>query len=161
MIADAPYATEELVLTPATGAAAGCLAALVMLALVGVLWPVGPTLGTLARAALPDAWIQPGVAGELLGLGVHVVVGTLLGLLYATSQRAAPPAAMIITGVVFGVMLWVGARVVSGLAFGGMRPLIHSWGWFLSCIVFGLCLAVAAVFRQRFRPGRTPIVLKD
>ena len=161
MIADSPYQAEDLILTPRAGAVAGALASLVMVALAGLAQPAGSVLADVGRAMLPEAWIHPGWQGGLLGLSVQAAVGAVLGLLYASSQRQAPPAATLITGVVFGVMVWVGARVVSSFAFSGMRELIHSWVWFFSCLAYGAVLAAAAVLSRRFRPAASAVVLKD
>jgi hypothetical protein len=55
----------------------------------------------------------------------------------------------------------VGARIVTSVAFGGLRELLHSWFWFFSCLLFGITVAGAAALRQRVRPARPVVVLKD
>ena len=161
MVADSPYIAEDFILAPRRGAFAGVLASILMLAPAGLVWPVATILEGVGRAALPDLWIHPGGRGALLGFGVQVAVGAVLGLLYASSQRHAPPVATVITGLVFGVMIWVGARIVSSFAFSGVRGLIHSWIWFFSCLTYGAALGVMAVLRRRFRPAAHTVVLKD
>jgi len=161
MIADSPYEPEDLVLSPAAGALAGVGGVLVMLLVAALAGSPERVLLEVGRAVLPDGWVQPGWQGWLLGLGVHAAGGAVLGLLYASSQRPAPTPAMVLTGVAFGVMIWVGARIVTSFAFGGLRELLHSWLWFFSCLLFGITVAGAAAVRQRFRPARATLVLKD
>jgi hypothetical protein len=161
MITDAPYEAEDLVLTPAWGALAGVGGAFVMLLLAALVGSSESMLLAVGRAVLPEAWVQPGWQGWLLGLGVHLTGGAVLGLLHASSQRRAPTPAVVLTGVAFGVMIWVGARIVTSVAFGGLRELLHSWFWFFSCLLFGITVAGAAALRQRVRPARPVVVLKD
>jgi len=161
MIADSPYGAGDFTLAPRAGAVAGVLASILMLAPATLGGPVEAILEGVGRAVFPDLWIHPGGRGALLGLGVHVAVGAILGLLYASSQRHAPPGATFMTGLVFGVMIWVGARIVSSFAFSGVRELIHSWIWFSSCLAYGAALGVMAVLSQRVRPAAHTVVLKD
>lgn len=150
MIADAPYEYEESPLPALVGVGAGMLGAALMLSALRLLEPTtGVTVSTyLARVG---------------GLLVHEITGAVLGLLYAVSQKPVPVRGVIGVGVFYGLLIWVMGGVLGGLFLGGsVRAVLHSWPWLLSCLLFGLSLAGAAIMWKILQPGaRGRLVLRD
>jgi hypothetical protein len=157
VIADSPYLTGELALTPGGGALAGLVGGIVMVAAISVTQLHSPadTLRIIGRTL-------PGSAGfdaRLLAVAGGAIcggLGALLGLLYAVCQQRAPSGGLMCAGLFYGAMLWIGGGLVSNLPFlAGVRALVRSRSWLLACCAYGLTLAIAASISESRRPLET------
>lgn len=155
MISDSPYQTGELLLRPREGAIAGVAGSLLMLGVVRALDPspqglVFAWLDWMARVAVParaGAHVGP-------GLVVHGLVGAALGVLYAASQQRIPWRALLGIGAFYGLLLWIGGRVLLGWLFSTpVREVVHSWAWLAGASAYGITLAAAAVWAAVRRPA--------
>lgn len=149
MISDSPYEAGELALKPAAGIAAGILGGLVMLAIVQILGPIsgigiGDVLGAIGMALMPGSQVV------LVGMMLHLVTASVLGLMYSTSQQRIPASGLVGVGVMFGLVVWVFGGLVAGWLMGeGVREVLRSWSWLVACLGFGLTLAGMAVLAGR------------
>jgi hypothetical protein len=162
MVTDAPYEWPEAALPPLVAGLAGAVGAVVMLAVALIWHPVVAYLRGVALVVVPAGWLGGEGAAVAVGLGVQITVGILLGLAYGSSQHRAPRAALLASGVAFGVLLWVGGRILS--LWGSPPPVrqtVHSWTWLVSCVAYAQVLAAAAVVWQRFHPPAPRVVVKD
>jgi hypothetical protein len=94
-----------------------------------------------------------------LGGIIHLVISTLFGVLFASLvQRHAGPAAAVVFGVAFGVVVLV---LMTYLVLPTLDPVMRArvalvpGAWFLAHLLFGLGVATAPRFRRAFRapPG--------
>ena len=166
MISDSPYDTGDLVLKPVVGVTSGVGAALLMLLLIQVLYPVS---GLSSRSALAQigSVVAPSDATQsaliLTGLAVHLSIAGLLGLLYALSQRQIPYRGLVGVGLLFGFVVWVVSTLVTGWLFDeSLRTVLRSWPWLLASLLFGLVLASTAVWQVSQRQSQErPVVVRD
>lgn len=169
MISDSPYQLREPTLTPGAGILAGLLGGLAMFLVITV---AGPLSGLELKRVLflIGGLLSPKTAGHpadgslwMTGLIFHAALGSLCGLLYALCQLRAPTRGLIGVGVFYGFLLWITGNLVLVLFFGGAeRGVFHSWAWLLACVVYGLCLALASVWRaSRHRGEEKPAVPLD
>lgn len=168
MIADSPYPTGTLVLSPKAGALAGLVATIAMLLVLAVLWPwlnFSP-LHLLAQTGAmvlggspqPTNWSQ-----LLLGLALYLVGGMLLGLLYAACQQRIPPRGLLSVGIFYGFVIWVLSSVLLGAVLGeALRATIRSMPHLLADLCYGLVLALVAIWADKKHAVETgPITAKD
>jgi len=157
MVSDSPYRTSELLLPPLAGAAAGLVAAVPMLAVVSA---VAADSGAMAKMWL--GWLagvapyRPGESSPPLaaGLVVHVLIGAVLGILYAMSQQRVPPRVLAGIGLFYGLMLWIAGRLLLGWVLSTpVRDVVHTWSWLAGALTFGLALALAAAWAGARRPA--------
>ena len=168
MISDTPYQIGEPVLTPRAGMAAGLVAAMGMLAFVVVLQPVSglwlrDLLAQSGGIVLPaSATLEGNISALLTGAGLHVLLGALFGLLYAACQQRVPARGLIGVGLVYGFFLWLVGSLLIGSLFGeALRAMVRGWPWLLACLLYGLCLAIAALWVESRRPAGMTIVIPD
>ncbi len=142
MGADTPHQSSELLLTPLQGAVVGLVASFPML---GVVYVLEPGSGALARSWL--AWLG-GLVGQSplpVGLILHGLIGACLGALHAMSQERIPFTSLLGVGLFYGLVLWIGGRILFGWLFSTpVRDVVHSWRWLAGSLSFGLLLAAAA-----------------
>jgi hypothetical protein len=149
MAADSPHRSDEPLLTPSQGALVGAVAAFPMLAVV---FALEPGTGTTART-----WVQwlGGMAGQpslALGLIVHGLIGAVLGALYAMSQQRIPLGTLLGVGAFYGLLLWIGGRILLAWLFStGAAEVVRSRIWLAGSVSFGLMLALAAGIAGRRR----------
>jgi hypothetical protein len=152
MISDSPYQVKGLALPLKAGAVAGILGAATMLGVLAIVQPL---------SGLSPAWLLRQIGGIILqasnpsggdapvrlaGLSLHVLLGSLLGILYAASQQRIPAHGMLVVGIFYGLMLWVVGGLLAGSLFAGpLRAALRSWSWLLSNLMYGLCLATVAL----------------
>jgi hypothetical protein len=167
VIADAPYRTSEPLLTPREGALAGAAASLCMLAALSLLHRLaGPSatdlLVRIGQTTVPYG-NAVGAGSMLFAAGaVHALVGAVLGMLYAVSQDRAPAGTLIAVGFFYGVVVWVGSRVITGWIFGPVfRTALHSYTWLLACLLYGVLLGGMAAWVERRRPRDARVVPVD
>jgi hypothetical protein len=160
MISDSPYQFKGLALTVRAGAVAGVAGALIMVGVLAVLQPVSGlplswVLGRIGRVILPASVLSGGnTTAQWVGLGLQVVLGAVLGVLYATSQQRIPAPGMMAVGIFYGFLLWVVGSVLVGFLFEKtLRAALRSWPWLLACLVYGMSLAGAAIWTSRRRPS--------
>ena len=166
MISDSPYAQDELILSPAAGAAAGIAASIAMLLLLFGLSPfsglsVPDALGRIGGALSGGAGTS--ATRVLLGGMLHLTVGAVCGLLYAVSQRRLPGPTLIGVGAFYGLAIWVASRVFGWFFFAPpLRQMVRSRAWFLAMLLYGLCLSVWAVWAESHRAAvPAPALPKD
>jgi len=142
MGADTPHQSSELLLTPLQGALVGLVAAFPML---GVVLVLEPGSGASARAWL--VWLG-GLVGRsplATGLVLHGLIGACLGTLYAMSQERISRPALLGVGLFYGLVLWIGGRILFGWLFSTpVRDVVMSWRWLAGSLSFGFLLAAAA-----------------
>lgn len=167
MIADSPYRTSEPLLAPGEGALAGAVASLCMLPALSLLHPpaglsTSDLLLRVGQATVPYAAALGSTATLLTAGAVHVLVGALLGVLFAVSQDRAPLRTLLAVGVFYGVVIWVAGRLIAALVFGpGLRAVLHSSSWLLVCVLYGLLLGGWAACIERRRPRDDRVVPVD
>lgn len=165
MLSDSPYRMKESALTPGGGIVTGLAASLVMLLVISLLRPFSGLSVSDLLAHVEQAVIPGGAAfqshSRLLAGGLYMLIGAVLGLLYAVSQERIPIRGLVAVGVFYGVLIWVASRVLTSLFFGSvLRPALRSSAWFLACVLYGVVLAAGAVWAQR-RPGTTASIPID
>ena len=138
MMADSPYETRTLVLSPSRGAAAGLIAAILMLVFLG-----------LAETVFSSSWSEQGLLSA--GSATHLFWGVVFGVLYAVSQRRIPFRGLLSVGLFYGFLLWI----VSSLFVD------RSWLWLLGYLVFGLVLALLAFGYNRRSPQSPQLLIAD
>jgi len=133
MVADSPYSHHDLALPARAGMVAGAVSSVVVVGALGMLQGAGHV--SLAR------------------LVVFVLLGSLFGLLYASSQMRAPWRGLLTVAVFYGFLLWL----LSGPLLGRFLPrdlaaIVHSGRWLLGCVAYGLSLALVTGVHQLTRP---------
>ncbi len=163
MISDSPYQQRTLVLSPRAGIAAGIFGSGVMLVVILLLGPVSglpleKALLLMGGALGPRAGGSPGDAPFWgVGLGLHLALGALFGLLYALCQLRAPARGLIGVGLFYGFLLWIIGSLVLRLGFSGpLRAMGHSWVWLVACLVYGLVLALASLWAESRPSNKEP-----
>ena len=164
MVSDSPYHVSELVLTPPAGMLAGLTGSVLMMGTVAALQRVSnlELMHLLAQIGnvFPITADPQGVA--YVGVAVVLLVGALLGLLYAASQRRVPTRGLIAVGIFYGFVIWVVGSLIVGTIFSEtLRSTLRSWPWLAACLVYGLCLAAASIVVVRRHPSSVILVPKD
>lgn len=163
MITDSPYEVSSHVLSPRMGVGVGLVAALVMLAPIQALEAMSGfsvkevflSLGGLVWSSA--ATLKANGLQQLCGLALHLTVGAIFGLLYAVCQQHTERRSLIAVGLFYGVLLWIGGSLfVGSWVDERLRVMLRSWSWLAGCVVYGLCLAFAAICRQGKRSGGVP-----
>lgn len=163
MISDAPYQFGEQVLTFLGGVVAGLIGGMSMLAFVFALQPVSGLLlkdllvrfGTVAL--LGETRFEENIV-LIAGVALLEILGALFGLLYAGCQQRIPARGIIGVSVFYGFMLWVvGSLLISSLFGQTIRATVRSWTWLLACLIYGLCLAAAAILSDSRSPAGTSL----
>lgn len=140
MVADSPYAMDELAMPPRWGAVVGAVAAAAMVPVLAALEPI-------AGVGPQDAWnaLWPGTGGAVFGAVVHLAFGTILGALYAACQQRAPTAALLVVAVFYAVFLWIIGRLLAEAPGAhGLTEIMGTWPWLIACVVYTLALSFAA-----------------
>jgi hypothetical protein len=151
MVSDSPYDAGELIGRPGAGAAAGVVAAVVMLALLAGL--AGPDsarawIDDVGKVLLP-APLRTATSLAIAGSIVHLAVGGLIGALYAACQQRTSTSGVLVVGAFYGFVVWlVGYLVLARLLNAGPRLLPTSSG-LLVMLAYGLVLAAWAVREQK------------
>ncbi|MGH2404661.1 MAG: DUF6789 family protein [bacterium] len=164
MISDSPYQAGDLLLRPLEGATAGFAGSFLMLAVVSA-FESGPQ-------GMAGAWLQwmarvtPfGVGGDhpvIGGLILHGLVGACLGVLYASSQQRIPWRALIGIGAFYGLLLWIGGRILLGWLFSTpVHAVVHSWVWLAGACAYGMTLALFAGWAGARRSPSAVAVPRD
>jgi hypothetical protein len=165
MISDSTYEIEAVVLTPWGGILAGVVGAAAMLIVVVFVqqlsgWSLADVLVNVGGVLRPTSLHDRHMLVLALGAGLHSMLGALFGLLYAVCQQQATRRAMIGTGMFYGFFLWLVGRLLIGIWLGEpLRAMIGTWFWLLACLVYGLCLSIAAIWQESQRPLRDRIVV--
>lgn len=164
MISDSPYDVGAPVLTPIKGIIAGIAAALAMLILIALVQPVSG-VSPAAWLALIGRTVLPAAEANLTlqaGAALHIVIGAIFGLLYSLCQMQIAPRNLIGVGIFYGFAIWVLGSLLLGWAFGEkLRDLLRSWPMLAAFLLYGLGLAIAAVWNLSRRPARPVAMAKD
>lgn len=137
---------------------AGIVASSLMLLAMLLLQPrsglsVSDLLIRIAQTILPHGMEWRPSSMVMAGGAIYGLVGVLLGLLYAVSQERAPARALVAVGVFYGFVIWVGSRVITAWLFGSVfHAALHSYAWFLACLLYGVLLAGCAAWVDHRRP---------
>lgn len=148
-------------MSPVLGLAIGAIAAAVMaaVAMVGFaitgqgLWTPLNAIGGFFGGSLPPS---PAFAGAttVLGITIQLVMGALLGALYATAAERMDTRSVVIIAVYYGFGLWF---VSTFLVFSWLNPAFQdvakTWPFLLGNLAYGLVLAAFAATRNK-RPQR-------
>lgn len=146
------------VLTPVQGLAAGIGSASVM----AVVMMLGSSLagtGFWTPINAIGSFFQGGplrleFAGSvtLLGVAIHLLVGGLLGVLYASAQELIDLPSLLIVAVYYGLVTWF---VSTFAVLSWLRPGIHevwkAWPVFIGHLSFGFLLGLTAAYSIRRR----------
>ena len=166
MLSDSPYRMKEPALTPGWGLVAGLAASLLMLLAISLIRPLSglsasDLLARIGQAVMPEK-VRFRSDVRLLAGGFYALIGAMLGLLYAVSQERIPWRGLVAVGVFYGVAIWLASRVLTSLVFGFILwPALRSFAWFLGCVLYGVVLAMCAVWAGRRRPGTTAMIPID
>ena len=157
MISDAPYQSGVMVLSPAKGALAGGVGAILTLLIVTLLRTMSG-ISAIDILASFSIGIENGTNDLIISATIYLFAGFLLGLLYALCEQHGPPLALMFVGIFYGLLLWV----LSGIIFGTLlsesgRGILRSWPFLLACLVYGLWLALVAVFSMKHNPIATDL----
>lgn len=167
MIADSPYRTGEPALTATEGALAGLGASALMLLGVSLLRPLSglsavDLLVRIGQTVVPRAMTAQFGSMVFAAGVVYAAVGALLGVLYAASQDRGPARVLVAVGLFYGLVIWVGSRVMTSWLFGpAFRTSLHSYAWLVACLVYGAVLAGCAAWVDRRRPREVRVVPID
>jgi hypothetical protein len=166
LLSDSPYQTNEPVLSPGGGMVAGVTGSLLMLVVISLLRPFSglsavDLLIRLGQPVIPHV-VAPRSEAFVFANGIlFACIGAGFGVLYAVSQDRIPVSGLMAVGLFYGIVIWVVSRVLTPLLLGSsLRPALHSYPWFLACLVYGLCLALFAIWVDSRRPksaAATPI----
>lgn len=151
--------TRSEILTARQGFVAGTIGGLALALTAGALSAAtGQGLWTPVNAAgsffLGVQPIPAGMAGALsyLGLAVMLLVGGLLGALYATAQEPLDTPSLLVIAIYFGFVTWITATV---LVLSWLNPAVHavwrSMALLAGHLVFGAVLGLAAAWRNPWR----------
>lgn len=88
--------------------------------------------------------------GTSLGTGLHLAIGALLGVLYAAIVHPLLPLPAAISGMLYGVVLWLGMMVIV-LPFLGETAFGSSMGRPLAFITLALHLVYGAILGLLYR----------
>lgn len=161
MISDSPYKAGTPILSPIGGLIAGILATLAMLVFSAILQPLAGQSATalLARVGslipISDASNAQSGMPVVVGLGIYLVVGALLGLLYSVSQRRIPAPRLIGIGIFYGFLIWIVAGTIGGAVLGdALRGVLRTWHYLLACLLYGSCLALGGIVAQSQSPAQ-------
>lgn len=169
MVSDAPYGFRDSVLSPRTGVVAGVAGALGMLGLLNVVEPMSAVepsailrhIGVRVLAVCPESC--GGLSPILVGFSAHIILGTIMGLLYAASQQRVPARGLVAVGIFYGFVLWVVSGLIVGPLLGeNLRRAIRSWPWLLASLLYGSSLAAVALWVESHRaPEPSDVVQPD
>lgn len=165
MVADSTYEVDELILPPWLGLVGGVVAASLMLGF-WYLWQSFPQfsmpelLAQIGAVFWPES-IAPGVNLAGVGIGVHLILGALFGLLYAVCQQQTSMRNLVAVALFYGFMLWLTTLVlVSPWLEPNLKSAVRSWPWLWGCLLYGLSLSAVAIWLMGQRPAQT-VVPKD
>jgi len=150
MVSDSPYDAGELIGRPGAGAAAGAVAAVLMLALLaGLQGPdsVRAWVDDTGRVLLP-ASLRTATSLSMAGSVVHLAVGALIGALYAACQQRTSVSGVVVVGAFYGFIVWLVGYLVLGRLFHAGPRLLPTWSGLLVMLAYGLMLAAWAVRAQ-------------
>lgn len=135
------------------GAVAMAVVAMTGSAITGQgLWTPINAIGSFFTGTQP---IPAGFAGgvTLLGVLVQLVMGGLLGMLYASAQERLDSPSLLIIAVYYGFITWF---VASFFVLRWLNPTVagiwRSWTVLLGQLAYGAVLGVFAVWRSRQLP---------
>lgn len=168
MVTDSPYDINDLALSPFAGLMVGLIASLIMLSVVMLFQPysgisVENVLKPLATLVLPKRFeqVEPTTL-VMIGLGVHLMLRGLIGLLYSVCQQRIPTRGFVAVGIFFGFIIWITGSVILGFVFGAeWRATSRTWTWLFANIIFGFTLALTAIIAAKIRPVEMVVVPKD
>ena len=152
------------ILTIRQGLVAGLGAALVMavVAMAGSslsgsgLWTPINAAGSFFLGGGQPVPVDWAGAMTIAGVIVYLVVGGMLGMLYASAQSPEDTPSLIVIGVFYGLVTYI----VSRLALRWLNPEVFSvwrtWPVFISQLVFGATLASVAALRNPMRRRAAP-----
>jgi len=147
MVSELPHDAGELISRPGAGAAAGAVAAVLMLALLAAVYgqdSVRAWVEDVGMVLLP-ASLRTATSLAIAGSIVHLAVGGLLGALYAACQQRTSTSGVFVVGAFYGFIVWlVGYLVLVRLFHVGPR-LLPTWSGLLVILAYGLVLAAWAV----------------
>jgi hypothetical protein len=151
MIADSTYDAGELIARPRSGAAAGVVAAVVMLALLTGLAGPDSARAWIEGAAAPFLPAAPQTLFFMTVVGglVHLGVGGLLGALYAACQQRTSTGGLVAVGVFYGFIVWLAGYVFLARLFQAGPSPLRTWPGLLALVGYGLVLAAWAARVQR------------
>lgn len=151
--------TRTEILTARQGLAAGVGAGLALALVAGAGWAAtgdGPWIpvnaaGSFFLGAQP---IPADFAGAVsyVGVSVLLLMGGLLGVLYATAQEPLDNPSLLIIAVYYGGVTWIVSTfaLLSWLN-PAVRAIWQSWPVLLGHLVYGALLGLCAVARNPFR----------
>jgi hypothetical protein len=169
MISDSPYQVEGQVMAARAGIIFGVISAMIMLLLIAIMQPLAgfspiDILTHIGGIIVPVS-TSPDKLSLQVGVGflMHLLLGALLGLLYAVCQQRIPSRGLFGVGIFYGFVIWVVDRLFITPFFNEtVRTMLRSWSWLSACLLFGLCMAFASVWMlSRRRVGDAAVMPKD
>lgn len=144
------------VLTIRQGMLFGILAAIVMTAVAtagfalsgnGFWTPINAT-GSFVIGSNP---VPTGFSGSLtlIGLLIQLIMGGLLGALYASAQERIDRPSLLVVATYYGLVIWI---VATFAVLSWLRPPIHdvmrTWPLLIAHLVYGLLLGLVAASQE-------------
>ena len=159
MIADSPYQSGELVLHPIAGLVGGIIGAgwmIVFISLTGSLVHVNGL--DVSNATGMVGWTSSAV---IVG-GLCIVLGGIFGLLYALCEQRGSRRELVFVGLFYGFLLWIlGGVVASSFMSEVARLTLRSVSFLFACLIYGLWLALLAIWSEHVRPAVANSIPKD
>ena len=164
-MASESHGTSDLVLTPMAGAMAGLAGSgLMLMAAAAAAQPLSSI--TVAELLTRIGNVVP-IAADVRssaswGTGLVFLVGALLGLLYAACQRRVPARGLVAVGLFYGFVIWLFGGLLAGALFGRLlHDGLRSWSWFVACVIYGIWLALVAIWVDKRYPATAVMVPQD
>ncbi len=166
MIADSPYDFSGLLLKPLVGVVIGLIGAGLMLGVLAILEPLtglSPAylLSQVTQVLLPNKFVASCAACDpSIGLVGHLLLGLIFGLLYALCLQSIPIRGLVGIGIFYGFVIWIVGSLLIGLLIGeSVRVVLRSWPWLVAHLVFGIFLAISAIWAQRIKSRGPDVVV--
>ena len=145
-------ATEfsDLATRPISGAIAGVAGSLLLLVVFAAFQGedgINGWLNALGRLVGP-ASAEGSLTLTRIGLGVHLLIGAVLGALHGASQQRTAVSGLFVVGAFYGFVLWLVNGLVLVRLLNFDLPLLRAWAGLAAVIVYGLTLASWAAFDQ-------------
>jgi hypothetical protein len=169
MISDSPYQVGGQVLVVRAGIIFGVISTMIMLLLLAIIQPLSgfglvDFLTHIGDIFVPISTFPNKLSLQVeVGFLIHLLLGALLGLLYAVCQQRIPSRGLLAVGIYYGFIIWVVDRFFITPFFNEyLRTILGSWSWLSACVLFGLSMAFASILMiNRSRNGYATTMLKD
>jgi hypothetical protein len=147
VITVAPYDPGQTAIDSRTGFIAGAIGAIAMALVVSALNGAGFDGAwfflQVGSVIVRDHSLPAGTIALAVGMLVHLSLGTLFGMLYASCLRRQATKGVVAVAISYGVLLWIIPGFPLSFAFDETtRSLLRSPAWLAGCLVYSAVLLV-------------------